>query len=102
MVSKARQRRRSGRTKQFAKDWRRLARSGRYAMEDLETVMRLLIENSGPLPPHYRDHALHGDWKDFRDCHVAGDWVLIYRLNALPDGEEVVFVRTGSHSELFE
>jgi len=40
--------------------------------------------------------------EDFRDCHIAGDWVLIYRLNVLPEGEEVIFVRTGTHSELFD
>ena len=71
-------------------------------MKELESVMQLLIANAAPLPPEYRDHPLRGEWKDFRDCHVGGDWVLIYRLNALPQGEEVVFVRTGSHSALFD
>lgn len=62
MTSKASGSRRSGRTKQFVKDWRRLARSGRYSMEELENIMRLLIENAAPLPAEYRDHALRGEW----------------------------------------
>ena len=102
MASGAGARRRSGHTKQFAKDWRRLERSGRYPMRELERVMQLLVELRGPLPPEYFDHPLKGAWSDFRDCHVRGDWVLIYRINRTPEGEEVLFVRTGTHSELFE
>jgi mRNA interferase YafQ len=103
MASKAKApRRRSGVTKQFVKDWRRLERSGRYPMQELKDVMQLLVENPGPLAPEYLDHPLKGEWKDFRDCHIRGDWLLIYRINATSEGEEVIFVRTGTHSELFE
>jgi mRNA interferase YafQ len=44
-----------------------------------------------------RDHALSGEWKDHRDCHLKPDLVLIYRL---PDVETLELVRLGSHSEL--
>jgi mRNA interferase YafQ len=71
-------------------------------MQELQTVMQLLIENRAPLPPEYLDHPLKGEWRDFRDCHIRGDWVLIYRINETAEDEEVVFVRTGTHSELFE
>jgi mRNA interferase YafQ len=71
-------------------------------MQELKDVMRLLIEKASPLPPQYLDHPLKGEWKDFRDCHVRGDWVLIYRINATSEGEEIIFARTGTHSELFE
>lgn len=103
MTSKASgpRRRKSGRTRKFKQDWKRLQRSGRYPMEELKFVMRLLIENTGPLPAEYVDHPLQGDWSDHRDCHVRGDWLLIYRINKLDDGEEIIFVRTGTHSELF-
>lgn len=102
MTSKESRPRKSGRTKQFVKDWRRLARSGRYPMRELVQVMQLLIENAAPLPPEYRDHPLRGEWKDARDCHIAGDWILIYRIKATDVGEEVIFVRTGSHAEIFK
>ena len=103
MISKASapKRRRSDRTRKFKQDWKRLQRSGRYPMEELKTVMRLLIENAGPLPVEYLDHPLQGDWRDHRDCHIRGDWLLIYRINKLDGGEKIVFVRTGTHSELF-
>ena len=102
MTSKANAPRRSERTKQFVKDWRRLERSGRYHMEELKRVIELLVENAGPLPAEYRDHPLRGEWRDHRDCHVAGDWVLIYRINLTQEGEGIIFVRTGTHADLFE
>lgn len=51
----------SDRTKQFCKDWERLARSGRYDMHRLKYAMLLLIANYGPLPPEYLDHGLAGE-----------------------------------------
>jgi len=71
-------------------------------MQELKDVMQFLIENLGPLPPEFFDHPLKGEWIDHRDCHIRGDWVLIYRISATPQGEEIVFVRTGTHAELFE
>ena len=64
MASKENAPRRSGHTKQFAKDWKRLARSGRFPMQELQDVMQLLIENRAPLPPEYLDHPLKGEWRD--------------------------------------
>ncbi len=93
--------RKSGFAKRFAKDWKRLERGGRYPMQELKDVMQFLIENRDPLPQAFLDHPLKGKWIDHRDCHVRGDWVLIYRINETPQGEEIIFVRTGTHSELF-
>lgn len=49
-----------------------------------------------PLPTKYKDHALTGDLSDCRDCHIKPDLVLLYRI----DGNELQFIRLGSHSEL--
>jgi mRNA interferase YafQ len=49
------------------------------------------------LEPRHRDHALTGEWKDHRDCHVKPDLVLIYRK---PNDATLQLVRLGSHSEL--
>lgn len=91
--------RRSDRTRRFLKDWERLSRSGRYDMHRLKEVMLLLIANDGPLPPEYFDHGLTGDWKGFRECHVGGDFLLIY--DARDDGS-IIFTRAGTHADLFE
>lgn len=63
---------------------------------ELDDLIGLLAADV-PLPPHHRDHALTGDWKDHRDCHVRPDLVLIYRR---PDDDTLQLVRLGSHSEL--
>ncbi|MFN7288009.1 MAG: type II toxin-antitoxin system YafQ family toxin, partial [Burkholderiales bacterium] len=51
-----------------------------------------------PLCAEWRDHPFRGDWADHRECHVGGDFLLIYRL----DDDCIIFVRAGTHSELFE
>lgn len=84
-------------TRQFRKDWDRLSRSGRFDMRRLKQVMLLLIANDGPLGPEWLDHALKGDWADHRECHVGGDFLLIYRL----DHDGIIFVRAGTHADLF-
>lgn len=62
----------------------------------LKSVMTDIIEQR-PLAAKLRNHKLMGNWKDHWECHVAPDWLLIYKLV----GEDVIFERTGSHSDLF-
>ena len=85
-------------TKSFLKDWERLSRSGRYDMHRLKAAMLLLIANDAPLGAEWRDHPLKGDWADHRECHVGGDFLLIYQV----EGNSIIFVRAGTHSDLFE
>ena len=89
-------------TKDFLKDWQRLSHSGRYDMNRLKTVMTLLIANDAPLPSEWLDHPLTGGWAGHRECHVGGDFLLIYTLDDSRKSGLVVFVRTGTHAELFE
>ena len=60
-------------------------------------VMRL-FEFEVRLPERLKDHQLQGEFKDFRECHIEPDWLLIYRFL---EGD-VVFERTGTHSDLFK
>ena len=41
--------------------------------------MLLIVANDGPLPAQWRDHPLRGEWADHRECHVGGDFLLIYQ-----------------------
>lgn len=90
--------RKSDQTRQFEKDWERLTHSGKQDMTRLKEVMMLLLANDGSLPAEWLDHALEGEWADHRECHAKGDLLLIYQLR--PD--TVIFVRAGTHSELFK
>ncbi|BAJ83029.1 putative toxin (plasmid) [Acidiphilium multivorum AIU301] len=85
-------------TGQFKRDYKR-EKKGRHRATldaDLHAVLSALLADL-PLEPRHRDHALSGDWKDHRDCHVRPDLVLIYQL---PDAGTLRLVRLGSHSEL--
>ena len=88
-------------TKGFQKDWQRLSHSGRYDMNRLKEAMLLLVANNGPLPPEWLDHSLTGEWLGHRECHIGGDFLLIYRLDDSAKPSLVVFVRSGTHAELF-
>ncbi|MCL2465458.1 MAG: type II toxin-antitoxin system YafQ family toxin [Micrococcales bacterium] len=82
---------------QFRKDYKKLTRQGRsaailqHAAETLRT--------GGILADRAHDHALSGDYPGCRECHLAPDWLLIYRIDETEN--ELILIRTGSHSELF-
>lgn len=86
------------RTSQFRRDYKREAKGlHRLTLEkDFITVVTILA-NDQPLSEKYRDHALSGDWKNCRDCHIKPDLILIYRKL---DDAVLQLVRLGSHSEL--
>jgi mRNA interferase YafQ len=71
-------------------------------MNRLKEVMMLLIANDAPLGPEWLDHPLGGDWDGHRECHVGGDFLLAYKLDNRNKTELVVFVRTGTHADLFK
>ena len=88
-------------TKSFSKDWERLSRSGRYDLARLKAAMLTLIANDAPLGPEWLDHPLTGEWAGYRECHIGGDFLLIYKLDAGSKVDLIVFVRTGTHADLF-
>jgi mRNA interferase YafQ len=92
----------SDHTKAFVKDWIRLSHSGRYDMKRLKQAMLLLVARDEPLGAEWLEHALAGEWADHRECHIGGDFLLIYRLNGSGDSEQIIFVRAGTHADLFE
>ena len=86
------------RTQQFKRDYRRESK-GRHRLtleSALVSVLHSLVNNK-PLTDKNRDHVLTGEWKDFRDCHIKPDLILIYRKL---DHDVLQLVRLGSHSEL--
>jgi mRNA interferase YafQ len=67
-------------TKKFIKDWAKLTESGRYDMKRLKEAMLLLISNENQPGPEWLDHPLKGEWSDHRECHIGGDFLLIYQI----------------------
>ena len=69
-----------------------------YDISLLEKAIEILSE-TGTLPPSYRPHKLSGNYAGFWECHIKGDWLLIWEQN---DTElYLLFTGTGTHSDLF-
>lgn len=81
---------------QFKKDFRKIKSQGKDTLK-LELLIEKLLNNV-QLDIQNRDHKLTGRWKNFRDCHIEPDWILIYRIT----NETLFLERTGSHSDLFK
>ena len=80
----------------FRKDYKRIKKRG-YNLSLLQDVLDKLCAKE-PLEPKYRDHALSGSYKGFRECHIQPDWLLIYMLE--DDILTLTFVDTGTHTDL--
>ncbi|WP_212888358.1 HP0892 family type II toxin-antitoxin system mRNA interferase toxin [Helicobacter pylori] len=84
-----------GTSKKFDKDLKILVKNG-FDLKLLYKVVENLAKEQ-PLDPKYKDHPLKGTLKDFRECHIKADILLVYLVR----GDELILVRLGSHSELF-
>jgi mRNA interferase YafQ len=84
------------RTSTFKKDLKRLIKQGK----DLTEMYRVVDDLTAGkiLDTKYLDHPLTGNWKGFRDCHIAPDWVLLYKLEK--QVLTLTLTRTGTHAEL--
>ena len=83
-------------TNAFSKDLKRVKKRG-YDLKLMKDVVDIL-QNGEQLPSKYKDHKLTGNWKDFKECHIQPDWLLVYRV--YEDTLVLVLSRTGSHSDL--
>ncbi len=83
-------------TKQFAKDLKRMQKRGK-STEKIKKIIRKLV-NEEPLAASYKEHKFIGNFKGRRECLIGPDWLLIYKII----DSEIIFERTGTHSDLFE
>jgi mRNA interferase YafQ len=83
-------------TNQFGKDLKKMERRGK-ALGKIKKVIRKLV-NEERLEPNFKDHKLIGNYQGRRECHIESDWLIIYKLI----DAEIIFERTGSHSDLFD
>lgn len=81
--------------RQFEKEVVKAKKRGKD-IQKLKEVMKLLTLEE-PLPPKNRNHKLKGDYIGYWECHIEPDWLLIYKKTEV----NIVFARTGSHSDLF-
>ena len=85
------------RTAQFKRDFKLAEKQGLDMTELAKVIM--ILANGDRLPDKYRDHELQGNYKDYRECHIEPDWLLIYKISS--NILVLSLVRMGSHSRLF-
>ncbi len=88
-------------TGDFKKSYRRLLQSGTFKSKARLELISVLqdLQKGKSLSARNRDHALTGDWEGYRECHIKGDLLLVYKIR-----EEVlvlVLIDIGTHSQLF-
>jgi len=84
------------RSKQFNKDFRNyLMKMGDKHFMTLIDVVHSLV-NDEALPSSYRDHDLKGKLAGYRELHLGGDLLLLYRI----EGNTVYLIRLGTHAEI--
>ena len=81
----------------YKRSYKRAQKRG-LPMDELNNVVRTLAEGD-ELDAVYHDHALTGQYKGCRECHIQPDWLLIYRIKERL--EILNLVDTGAHSDLF-
>lgn len=84
----------------FRRDYKREAKGPRGAtLHDEFVAVLAALAVDAPVAARHRDHALSGEWRGFRECHILPDLLLIYRKY----GDELLrLARLGTHSELFD
>ncbi len=84
-------------TSQFKKDYK-LAMKRHLDIVQLDDLIRMIASGES-LDPRFNDHALTGNWKGHRECHIQSDWLLVYKLHE--DVMILTLTRTGTHSDIF-
>jgi len=83
-------------TNQFKRSYKKLKLTDNEDLAYIDIVYNLLCGIE--LISKYKDHQLKGDMKDFRECHIKPDLLLIYII----DIDTLKLVDIGSHSDLFD
>lgn len=80
---------------QFKKDFKHAKKRGK----DLRKLAYIItdLQLGKQLQPKNKNHKLKGNYVDCWECHIEPDWLLIYKITF----EELILIRTGSHSDLF-
>jgi len=83
------------RHKQYIKEYRKVVLSDKHYSRYVLFLSKLIAKEI--LPKEAKDHQLQGNYKDCREFHISGDYLIIYRV----ENNILQLLRIGSHSELF-
>ncbi|MEE0957589.1 MAG: type II toxin-antitoxin system YafQ family toxin [Ruminococcus sp.] len=86
---------------EFTNEMKRNVKLMRKRGKNLSKLTEVLdiLANGQPLPSKNKDHQLTGSLKDFRECHIEPDWLLVYQIR--DDILILTATATGTHADLF-
>jgi len=82
-------------TNNFKKQYQLQIKRGKNP-EKMSEVIKIFVNNE-TFPTKYKDHSMKGDKIGLRNLHVEPDWILLYKI----EEHDVIFMETGTHSDLF-
>ena len=80
----------------FKKDLKLMKKRGKDSQKLYNIISELAHQK--PLAKYHLDHSLKGEHSHCRECHIEPDWLLIYFIK----NKNIIFVRTGTHADLFK
>ncbi len=86
-------------SKKFGKSYQKIRRSGKLLRGEVEPIIEILSSGK-KLGAEYQDHALHGEYNGYRECHVRGNILLIYKIEGMI--LVLILFDIGTHAQLFE
>ncbi len=84
------------RTKTFLKEYSKVKFTDKLYFKYVVYVSTLLKEEI--LPTEALDHSLKGEYVDYREFHISGDLLLIYKI----ENNTLQLIRIGTHAQLFK
>ncbi|MGX2981736.1 type II toxin-antitoxin system YafQ family toxin [Helicobacter sp. 23-1045] len=84
----------------YKRDYKRILKQGIFGENELfefDIITKTLLSKE-PLDKKYKDHALKGDYKGYRDCHISSDLVLVYKIQ----NDTLYLSRIGRHRDIFK
>ena len=84
-------------TNAFENSLKKAVKKGLDVNEIKKVILKLA--NDIPLEKRNKDHQLKNDMRDFRECHIKDDWILLYMKDR--DRLILTLVDNGTHEEIF-
>lgn len=85
-------------SRRYKTSLKRISRGKNFDHQLLEEIISMLARGD-KLEIKYRDHQLSGELKEYRECHIQSDLLLMYQKHE--DILILLLVDLGTHDELF-
>lgn len=86
-------------TVRFKKSLKKIKKSNEHNLSDIQNLINDIASNI-KLDIKFKDHKLHGELSNLRECHIKPNLLLVYEKDK--NNLILVLVDIGSHDKLFK